>query len=404
MQQKLSVVPLSNKPKLIISKELQAQIMYHHNKVGNIEWSGALFYEVVSGTIEHPSELVLKALQFHLLDVGTSGYTEYDFACEEFLSVYDEFPDLMTKKMGHIHTHHNMATFFSGTDTDELHENAQNYNYYLSLIVNHASIPCAKIGLVGKRQTANPNISFKGESGNDTQFVFSSTQQNEETVIVEISCDVIYEADEFIEAHYEKIKASKVVVNTNVYTPNQYNNKPFSTHGEFNSNNWGFPFHKKGDMFLVKLLNLDKRANGTLWYSLSDNCKTYKQASIKTRAKILNNYRSNFKGFVQSFYNDGVTPSKTQLFNAACSAKHWLTYHPAYEAELLVVDLSRIFTELIEKYDSNSKFEDVSETQDAFGIEFPELAFGQEDDKKDKINDDDEYSRYYRGHARNYHD
>lgn len=51
-----------------------------------------------------------------------------------------------------IHSHHNMTCFFSGTDMSELHDNAPNHNYYLSLIVNYKEDTgnnwCAKVAYV----------------------------------------------------------------------------------------------------------------------------------------------------------------------------------------------------------------------------------------------------------------
>jgi len=47
-----------------------------------------------------------------------------------------------------IHTHHNMETFFSGTDMGELHDSAPSYNYFLSLIVNYKNEYIAKIATV----------------------------------------------------------------------------------------------------------------------------------------------------------------------------------------------------------------------------------------------------------------
>ena len=40
-------------------------------------------------------------------------------------------------KVGHIHSHNVMRVFFSGTDMDELHDNAPSHNFYVSLIVNN---------------------------------------------------------------------------------------------------------------------------------------------------------------------------------------------------------------------------------------------------------------------------
>ncbi len=141
------------KPTVIISNELQAQITYLHNEFGNIEWSGFLLYQVIQGDLSKPEDMVIKAIGIFPCDVGSSAYTEYDPG--DFILDMDEAYDFLTNgyKLGHIHTHHSMTCFFSGTDMAELHSNAPNYSdsYYLSLIVNKSNAYCAKIAKTMKK-------------------------------------------------------------------------------------------------------------------------------------------------------------------------------------------------------------------------------------------------------------
>jgi hypothetical protein len=88
---------------VIISKRLQNMITYAHHKVGDVEWSGMLLFKEQSGSLKE-KELVLYCDYVHILDVGTSGYTEYSVD-ESILDMYDEFPDAMDYKVGQIHTH-----------------------------------------------------------------------------------------------------------------------------------------------------------------------------------------------------------------------------------------------------------------------------------------------------------
>ena len=50
-------------------------------------------------------------------------------------------------KVGHIHSHHSMSVFFSGTDEAELRENSANHNFYLSIIVNNKHEIIGKVGI-----------------------------------------------------------------------------------------------------------------------------------------------------------------------------------------------------------------------------------------------------------------
>lgn len=219
---------LSNKVKLIISKELQSQIMVLHHKVGNVEWSGPLFYEIVSGDINDPSNLVLKARYIFPCDVGTHSYTEYS-PDETWMDFYDKYPEAMQLKMGHLHTHHSMATFFSGTDTSELHDNAGFHNFYLSLIVNHDSKPCAKVAMVAERTikggATEDYLIHKGANGEDVKMELTSAEVKDrvEKVLVLIDCDIEFEQDKFFYDRIEELRKPKVHYSPNIhYGQNDY--------------------------------------------------------------------------------------------------------------------------------------------------------------------------------------
>lgn len=222
-QSKLKEVPLGFKPTLIISKEIQSQIMYLHNKVKDIEWCGILFYSIVSGTITDPDNLVLKAEKIFLGDIGVGTYTEMS-TDETIIDFYDAYPAAMSTpwKQGYIHTHHSMATFFSGTDMQELHDNAGSHNYYLSLIVNHKSEFCAKVAIVAEAEIPETKSSYKFK-GNDNaeQFEFKNAGSKSDILML-LDCSIEFEQNEFEKARYEHIKAEKAKVK--VYTHHHYPN------------------------------------------------------------------------------------------------------------------------------------------------------------------------------------
>jgi proteasome lid subunit RPN8/RPN11 len=149
------VVEIKDKCKLILSDNVVNQINFMHKTVRqNIEWSAILIYDTVEGSVEDPKNWVIKVEQIVPMDVGTSGYTEYEFNPEDPL--VDIWMDAMEagKKIGHNHSHHSMSCFFSGTDMSELHDNSEKHNYYLSLIVNYKNYTnwCAKVAIVGSQE------------------------------------------------------------------------------------------------------------------------------------------------------------------------------------------------------------------------------------------------------------
>jgi proteasome lid subunit RPN8/RPN11 len=155
---------------LSLTPEILEEIRLLHDRVGAIEWSGMLVYKILEGSIEDHKNMKLEAVQVLPMDIGTSGYTEYEISPESDDYTFDNLsrvlmaPDL---KMGHIHTHHDMRCFFSGTDTNELHDNAPNHNYYLSLIVNFKDPEewCAKVVYIGtETQKGTISSSFQGTS------------------------------------------------------------------------------------------------------------------------------------------------------------------------------------------------------------------------------------------------
>ena len=86
---------------------------------------------------------------FVLKDVGSGAYTEYEFG-GEMVDLYTERPELMTMPMGHLHTHHKMGVFFSGTDMQCLHDNSTAHDMFLSVIVNTQGNVIAKLVFIAK--------------------------------------------------------------------------------------------------------------------------------------------------------------------------------------------------------------------------------------------------------------
>jgi hypothetical protein len=142
--------PINGKGKLIVTKELQSKIHYLHKEVGRIEWCGIFTYIKEEGHISKPETVVIKAVDVYAMDIGSHSYTEFDSDDpKDMCNMMDRMPSFLDHKYGLIHTHHEMTTFFSGTDIQELHDNVGNYNpYYISLIVNFAGTYSARVAFL----------------------------------------------------------------------------------------------------------------------------------------------------------------------------------------------------------------------------------------------------------------
>lgn len=192
---------------LLISERLQNEVARLCKIIGRDEWSGTLFYKLVEGNFGQ-DKCVLQAEHVYLQDIGTSVYTEYEYGPDYFKYLMDH-PELMDMKVGHIHSHNNMAVFFSGTDDQELVDNAPNHNFYLSLIVNNNNDMCARVAFkVDKKQGSL--LEWKDLQGNVTsQFLYGDKKQVE-TSINFYECDVIRPTSiVFVDDRIETIRKTK---------------------------------------------------------------------------------------------------------------------------------------------------------------------------------------------------
>lgn len=199
----------------MISRKLQQQIKYLCHKESSVEWSGALFYttEGEFGT----DSFKCVAEEVYLMDIGSGAYTEYDYGAE-FASFLMKNPRLMTMKRGHIHSHNNMGVFFSGTDTTEIVDNSEHYDYYLSLIVNNRNEMCAKIAFRG---TVIEEIKKSIIYNKFSSLVNSEPQQSkvEKTVVFVYDCNIqgadpVFDVDEKFVSRYNEVKQEKLKSST----------------------------------------------------------------------------------------------------------------------------------------------------------------------------------------------
>lgn len=184
--------------KLILPQHVINQITYLHSYIGKKEWSGILLYDVVKGNPSKPSEFVLRAEHIFLMDIGSAAFTQYE-TDGDIVDIYDNIDRAMEMKIGHVHTHHDMSAYFSSTDTDELMQNSDKHNYYLSLIVNFSSNYVAKVAFISENNTTS-QMHYIDDNGRFKKF----TQKVKEKNLVTINMDIVLEySDKFF---YDRIK------------------------------------------------------------------------------------------------------------------------------------------------------------------------------------------------------
>lgn len=199
--------------KLVIPADVENKIRYLCNKISQVEWSGTLFY-TYSGSFEEGT-LEIKCVDIFPMDIGSQTYTEFDMS-PDVVAYMTDHPELLNCQMGLIHSHNNMATFFSGTDTATLREEGNDRNHFVSLIVNNAGTYTAAIT---RKITEKKVISstFIYRTFDDIEKTGTRTVEVEEEAIVYNMLNIVKEGEvtePFLEINerLEVIKKNKTKV------------------------------------------------------------------------------------------------------------------------------------------------------------------------------------------------
>jgi hypothetical protein len=312
------------KGKLTLSTRLVEQINTLHNYVGAKEWSGPVLFSIINGDINNPTKLEIEAHAMYPMDIGTSGYTEYDFEPEETFDMHDYYPQIVEEgwRMGHMHTHHNMKAYFSGTDNQELKDNTQNHAYYLSLIVNFEGSYVARLCVMAEKQIkGNSNITYDDIAGDATISTFEIKQEQE--IVYAIDLDVVYEKQKESDFMGEVLKIEQ---REEVRKKERAKNKPtgqsslWDKSSTFNNNwgaNWDMP-HSRFDSnggeedaledlakeFALLVLTRGTVAVGYLPSTMSKVDLEWENANDAEREAFINDIDENFNAWYQQVFAD----------------------------------------------------------------------------------------------------
>mgnify|MGYP002767178345 FL=1 len=194
--------------KLVIPVEVERKIRFACQRVWNTEWSGTLFF-THEGSFEN-NDLVIRCVDIYIMDIGTQAYTEFDMN-PDVIAYMCEHSELLDCQMGLIHSHNNMSTFFSGTDTATLKEEGRDRNNFVSLIVNNEGSYTAAITRRVKSKSVKESVSYEffgdGEKHDTKEYV------SEENEIEWFYLNIVKEGDTFsfqdMDIRFEEIKKRK---------------------------------------------------------------------------------------------------------------------------------------------------------------------------------------------------
>lgn len=221
IMKKLELVHQLNTYKMYIPQDVERKIRLLCREIHNVEWSGILFYRV-EGNFEDNS-LNIVCVDIFQMDEGTSGYTEFNMS-PDVMGYMVDHQELLKEGIyqGLIHSHNNMATFFSGTDTATLQSEGSDTNHFVSLIVNNAGKYTAGITRKAKvKQVVKEEYSYP--TWNDSN-VSSNRKFNVEKECLQwfnLSITIEGKSDNFESEMLERIKEIRKNKNNN------RNNLPF---------------------------------------------------------------------------------------------------------------------------------------------------------------------------------
>lgn len=201
------------KAKVVIPVKLANDLKQVSLMAGKDEWSGILYW-ILEGNLDK-KDIICKCTYFYPMDIGSSSYTEHKYETD-FVDVFTEKPELLKTRMAHVHSHATMGVFFSGTDVDELHDNADNHHLYLSVIVNNKLDVTAKICFTGEVETKASIITrFRNLLGINTEDV--ANVDTKEKVLYIINPEIVIESesvDKFIEDRMKSLLDKKAEEST----------------------------------------------------------------------------------------------------------------------------------------------------------------------------------------------
>ena len=229
--QVVSKVPLlphreiGNIGKVYIPQEVQDQINYLHSKIIGKEWGGLIMYSTTGGNIQDLKDLEFTLHNIYIMNIGTSAFTTYAYG-GNVTQMFKTVPDSMEHRIGGIHTHHSMGAFFSGTDIGELVENADKYDYYLSVVVDTKGTYKAKIAIPVTSIT-NRKITLKDGNGGYYNTTVEDTVK--EILIADVTVCSLLTGDvpNWFDVRYDEVlkeNTEAVSYITSKYTYRDYNN------------------------------------------------------------------------------------------------------------------------------------------------------------------------------------
>ena len=278
----------------------------------------------VEGDI-YDDTLKLHVIDLILKDVGTAGYTEYDWGttlAEYFEGNEDKWPVMFFS----IHSHHNMGVCPSGVDDKHLYDNISNFPFHLSVIVNNKLDFNARIA-------TDMMINTVSIRSMDSSYI--SKEVKDAKIIVEYSLNVsICGADttEFDE-EFKLIQNSKIKEPVKVYSNNNFQQEiPFT-----------YNKHK---------INLNKYSLGTLFHEFTTLNEVL--TNILTEADV-DIYLDKVEAICMDYVDQGKSKEIKSVLYALINA-----YEDLFSSHPFIKNISYGLSAIYSLIESSDEIEEVS--------------------------------------------
>lgn len=158
MKTSLELLLLESKPTIYVKEDILNKIRKLCTTINTVEWSGLLLYEM-EGSLQNADNVSIYLEDIIPMNIGDSvstgfNYTEKSRSTDQnedrHLDYIDQNENAIFWRLGLIHSHHNMKTYFSSVDDAELESGAKSYKTFLSFIVNNNMDFLARISYIGK--------------------------------------------------------------------------------------------------------------------------------------------------------------------------------------------------------------------------------------------------------------
>lgn len=205
----IQIVKKSTYYNMVVTEKVENKIRYICQQLPTVEWSGVLFYTTQGSFKDNNLKIICQDI--YLMDVGSAAYTEFNMS-PEVISYMTENPELLDYQSGLIHSHNQMATFFSGTDVATLKEEGTDRNHFVSLIVNNEGTYTAaitrKISITRNVDEEIQYDSFNGEKVTENSSYVEEDSEFEYFPL-KITIEGEKEENKILKARLEEIKNNK---------------------------------------------------------------------------------------------------------------------------------------------------------------------------------------------------